>query len=289
MSKLNFAILVSRIRLPRLVLSMAALVVGGVERSARADLEYGTSSGYGVSANLTVLSTVEATAATGLASGAGTAYNVTGSAAAAAINLPLVASLSVGAVQSSASSTVTSGVQTTQGTGNIVTPTSGSLLAGLVSLSAGVIDTSASVYGTPGNYTITPTVNITNLSIGTGILSFSASGNIAANTTVGGALGTALGLLGITIVLNEETPLGPVGHPDGVSVNAIDIHFLNSPVTGGLANGDIIIGHADAMMGPVVPVPPSLILMGSGLFGVLGTGFVRVRSSMTKAKAPAAI
>ena len=83
-----------------------------------------------------------------------------------------------------------------------------------------------------------------------------------------------LSLAGLTITLNEQTMLGDGINSLGISTNAIDVAFNNFALGTNLVNGNIIVGHSEALASlssAAVPEPASWAMM---LLGFAGMGFV---------------
>lgn len=84
-----------------------------------------------------------------------------------------------------------------------------------------------------------------------------------------------LDLLGLRIVLNEQTPIGAqTATSAGISTNAIRLIFNSFSIGGGLLSGDVIIAHSEAQIGDAVgsvPEPATWVqmILGFGLIGLV--------------------
>lgn len=84
-----------------------------------------------------------------------------------------------------------------------------------------------------------------------------------------------LDVLGLRIVLNEQTPVGAQSATSaGISTNAIRLIFNRFAIGGGLLSGDIIIAHSEAQIGDAVSAAPEpatwvQMILGFGLIGLV--------------------
>jgi hypothetical protein len=113
------------------------------------------------------------------------------------------------------------------------------------------------------------------------------TGSVLAGLTIDGSLfvnpapnTVLLSLDGLSIILNEQTALGDGITSAGISTNAIHLAFDGFPLGTSLANGDIIIGHSQALASlgqpSGVPEPSSWAMMLIG-FGATGLALRRRR------------
>ena len=104
-------------------------------------------------------------------------------------------------------------------------------------------------------------------------------GLLLGGTTINGSLfvnpapnTVLLSIDGLSIILNEQTMLGDGVTSTGISTNAIDIVMNNFPLGTSLANGNIIIGHSQALASlgqpAAVPEPATWAMMLLGFCGV---------------------
>lgn len=237
---------------------------------AHAAVVSGASSGYGLDVDVTALLLVNLNvgpAPAGIGGMAPAAYNLSQSVLLPTVtsSVPLVASGTVGAdiVHAIAMSDVDGlpGSRSASATGGVVN-------AGVnfVTLPAvgngdnilginGTLSSSSLVQGDYGAFSVTANTVIESLSlqIGPTVVDLSAFVGVSVppNTTVDL---NALGIVGATLVLNEQTLTGDGLASRGVSVNAF---HLSLNVLGALGvTGEVILGHSDASL-VAVPEPAS--------------------------------
>jgi hypothetical protein len=138
-----------------------------------------------------------------------------------------------------------------------------------LAVSATTIQSTAEVSGDFGALVRTGTTTIEGISVnGSPVIDLTP----APNTVL-------LNALGITIILNEQTPSGNGIDNADLEVNALHISFVDVPAilgtTLGLLNGDIIISHSEAALIAEpnvvdVPEPGSLLLLAGGITLIFG-------------------
>lgn len=148
-----------------------------------------------------------------------------------------------------------------------------------VGLTADTISSSASVTGDVGGFSATGSTTLENANLSIAGLSLLGIGLDGSGDLVSAPAPnlTILDALGVTVVLNRQLVNGAV---DGVcaveacsiSVDAIAIEFSDFVFGGNLLNGGLTIGHSEASLAGVspVPVPAAVWLFGSGLVGIIG-------------------
>ncbi len=104
-------------------------------------------------------------------------------------------------------------------------------------------------------------------------LSALVHGNPAANTQLGGAAGSFLAKLGLTLTLNEQFNTCS-GFVTTCSVETNALHFSSDPLNTKLAGFDLKLGHSYAQINnfaptAAVPEPTTYAMMGLGLLGVM--------------------
>lgn len=241
-----------------------------------------SSSAYGLSANEQVSAggVVNANASVGpisQASGAAPpSYDDSNTVASVSQNAALTTgitgvtqSLQTGILTSSASGTAT-GAQATATVNNLqLTESQAGLLTSLLGLGATTIQShsEASSLGGLSASGSTTIEGLTLYGLLTGGLTIDASlyVNPAPNTVL-------LSIAGLSIILNEQSMLGDGINSLGISTNAIDVTFNNFALGTNVLNGNIIVGHSQAMA--AVPEPASWAMM---LLGFAGIGFVARR------------
>ena len=161
--------------------------------------------------------------------------------------------LSTGLLEASASSSVPSTTTTTAST--VVNALALDIVGKLqlLTLGATTIQSHATIDGTCGALTATGGTVIEDAQVG-GVLGagLSLDANPAPNLVL-------LDLLGIKIVVNEQTPSGDGVLTRGLAVNALHVTLGVSLLGIGVLSGDIVIGHAEAAVQcsgvPVTPTP----------------------------------
>ncbi|HEY9199137.1 MAG TPA: hypothetical protein VIR60_07200 [Gammaproteobacteria bacterium] len=288
----------------------AALVLPGMllAGTAQAAVVSGSSSGYGISVDLSALAGALSLSAGPLPNGAvGSApapYSVSDSVLSLSLldsvcvtSLPIVgctlyvsAGVTTGLLTGDAASDVDggSGSRFASATGTVddagVNAGTGTLLnlfgtLGL-GLTATTLSSSAMVGGDYGGFTPTGSSIIEDANLNVASVGLIALDPNAAPNTVVDPLG-ALSLLGLTVILNEQISNCSAASCD-MAVNALRIGFDNFAVGTALLNGDIIFGHSEAMLAAeatVVPVPAALWLFGSGLLTLVGLSRCGMRKS----------
>jgi hypothetical protein len=261
----------------------AILLCAAIPGTASADyVTQGQSSSYSVSANLNLrlldTSVVSATVApTPLASGTAPApYTNQQSLASLSVSqgtflagTDTLLNVQTGLLQSTATSNVDghSGPNTTSATNvihnlnsgvltNLLTPT-------MINIGAATITTNSAVSGNYGALVPTGSMVVEDLVVklaGVAILDLVGTVTVAPNTVVDvSALGA-----GVSLVLNEQIPSGNGVTHEQMVTNAIDLRFTNLGVSGiGTLNGQLVIGHTDALQ-DAVPEPPSAVILGIG-------------------------
>ncbi|MGH7130916.1 MAG: choice-of-anchor P family protein [Phycisphaerales bacterium] len=254
----------------RSTLSLACAAVAVSVFTARpcsADVVNASSNGYGVSADVHLVSTLVGinVPAVPVAAGAAPApYDTNGTLLTLNVSAAGVASLSTGLLTSHALSDVT-GVGGGMARGEaVVNGLNLRVLPGIVSvldtLNAGATTITSSAQLTSDGVTITPlgASHLENASIyvfGVGNLAINA--NAAPNTVL-------LDLLGIRIILNEQI-LTTFGNTTTFQVNAIHI-TIDSPLQ--LVSADVVVAHSEASM--TVPTPGvAASLAGLGALGAM--------------------
>jgi hypothetical protein len=153
------------------------------------------------------------------------------------------------------------------------------LTASTVGLTADTISSSASVTGDVGGFFATGSTTLENANLSIAGLSLLGIGLDGSGDLVSAPTPnlTILDALGVTVVLNRQLINGAVGgscavEACSISVDAIAIQFSDFVFGGNLLNGDLTIGHSEASLAGVspVPVPAAVWLFGSGLVGIIG-------------------
>ncbi|WP_185965146.1 PEPxxWA-CTERM sorting domain-containing protein [Glacieibacterium frigidum] len=84
-----------------------------------------------------------------------------------------------------------------------------------------------------------------------------------------------LDVLGLRIILNEQTPIGTQSASSaGISTNAIRLIFDGFSIGGGLLSGDVIIAHSEAQINDAITSVPepatwAQMILGFGLIGLV--------------------
>ncbi len=113
----------------------------------------------------------------------------------------------------------------------------------LLTLSAGQISSSAQIAGTCGTaLTTTGSSQLTGAKLGGALASGAVNATPAANTEL-------LNILGIRVVLNEQTVAGDGVTTSSLTVNAVHVYIANALLTGlGVLSGDVVIAHSQASL-----------------------------------------
>jgi uncharacterized repeat protein (TIGR01451 family) len=113
----------------------------------------------------------------------------------------------------------------------------------LLTLSASQISSSAQIAGTCGTaLTTTGSSQLTGAKLGGALASGTVNATPAANTEL-------LNILGIRIVLNEQTVAGDGVTTSSLTVNAVHVYIANALLTGlGVLSGDVVIAHSQASL-----------------------------------------
>jgi hypothetical protein len=233
--------------------------------SATADVVSGNSKGYGVNVALTVLNipvlTInELPMSSGAAPGA---YNDIDQLLSISQTVPLVASISTGVLDTTASSNIDGGsgvrMATSSALVNDLSLTLVPVIGGpaLLSLTADTIGSDSTVSGDFGGHTAVGNMVLENLLVSVSGTALAVPLNPTPNTVLWDAAG-------LRIVLNEQASSA---NATGASMttNAIHISLVDIITVGGLLNGDIIIAHSDATMVSAVPEPATFVALGGGL------------------------
>lgn len=246
--------------------------------TTRADVVSGTSTGYGVYANLNLLNTNLLTLGpAGSRSGTAPApYNNTGAPfAGVSASVPLLLNLSTGVINSSASSNVdgTAGPRQATATGGVdgtslsLVPNAPPILPSVLTLSATTLSSTSTVSGDYG--VLVPTGSSTIVGLTVSVL----GANITIPGTIGPNTGIAIGLVvGLSIILNEQIVTTVGSGQTKIETNAVAIRLNGLNVAGlGLVSGEILLGHSEAFMQAQaapppagVPEPSTLALLGIG-------------------------
>jgi hypothetical protein len=257
----------------------------------------GTSSGHAISAdlNLTLLFPIASASVAPLGNAAGAAPAPYGETAhVASVNLDsgsFLAGLATllhvgtGVIDSGATSNVDGILNAAISSGSTTIDNLGVGVAEFpvstfLSISATTLTSNSTVTGGYGGLNATGSSLVTGLKIdllGVNLITTDANANVslAPNTGV-----DVNGLVGLTVMLNEQIVTGDGFSSRGITTNAIHLHFDGVNLDLGLSgiaslSGDVIIGHSDAML-QAVPEPSSLILCGAGV-AILGIGGLRAR------------
>ena len=236
----------------------------------RADVSSGESMAFGISVDLTLIGVPVLTIApTPVSSGSAPGpYNDADQVLSVSANVPTIASVGTGVLNTAASSDIDGGVGSRFAFGDslvddlaitIIPPTFG---PSLISLTADTIGSDSMASGDIGSMNTVGNMTLENLAI-------SVSGNalsIAANPDPNTVL---IDAAGVRIVLNEQ--VSSVNPSDAsIVTNAIHITLDDIVTGGGLLSGDIIIAHSDASMIGAVPEPATIVgLGGLTLFALL--------------------
>lgn len=264
--------------------------------SQAAYVDYATSDGYAISAdlNLTLVVPIASASVSPLGNATGTApgtYGDTAHVASVDVNsgsflfgLATLLHLGTGIIDSSASSDANGVLSSATTTGtttinNLGVGIAELPLATLLNVSATTLSSTSQVTGGFGTLNATGSSLVTGLKIdllGVNLISTDVNANVslAPNTGV-----DVNGLVGLSVLLNEQIVTGDGISTRGITTNAIHIRFdavsLDLGLSGtALLTGDVIIGHSAAIQ--AVPEPSSLILCGAGV-AILGIGGLRAR------------
>jgi hypothetical protein len=274
------------------ILTSVCLGLSSTEALAQA----ASSSGYAVSANenVSAVGVVNATVNVGpIAPSSGSAppaYNNSNSLASVNQSATLTSgiggvsqSLSTGLLTSSASGTSTAA----QGTGtinNLVLSLDSNVLGALLGVGATTIQ-STSQANSVGGLDASGSTTIEGLTLyGLLLNGVTINGSLFVNPNPNTIL---LSIAGLTITLNEQTMLGDGITSTGISTNAIDVAFNNFALGTNLLNGNVILGHSQALASlgtPAVPEPSTWAMM---LLGFAGIGFAARRRKAASLMQPA--
>ncbi len=246
-------------------LSAAVLVAACSAGAAHADITDATSTGYGISADLSLLIADLEVLPQGLAQGAAPgAYDLTSSVVDADLSAVGLASVSAGVLSGRAASDVSGGpgLGTTTAEGSVTDLGADVVLGSILDLSAGVIQAEASVSGDYGSLASLGDSILTDVDLSILGNTVTVDANAAPNTVL-------FDSLGIQVVLNEQIEGGDGVTSRSLEVNAIHIYFDDVAAGLGLLNGDIKIAHAYAEMNAVVPAPGGVAAL--GMCGVLAS------------------
>jgi len=146
----------------------------------------------------------------------------------------------------------------------------------LLSITVGAIHQNATASGDFGSMSAFGSLTIEDLVVklaGVTVYSLLGVNNVAANFQV---VNASLAGAGISLYLNQQTPItGPF--LEGISTNALHLSFNASLAGLASAQGDVILGHAEAVQGyapNAVPEPASIAMMG---LGAVGAGLAGLR------------
>jgi hypothetical protein len=267
----------------RFTVALAGLCLGLSSTTAFA--QQASSSGYALGANENVSAggAITATVNVGpLAQSSGSAppsYSNSNSVASVSQNASLTTgalgvtqSLQTGILTSSASGTAT-GAQATATVNDLqLSLAESQLLTSLLGLSATTIQSSSQA-NSVGGLDASGSTTIEGLTLSGALLGgLSIDGSLFINPAPNTVL---FSIAGLSIILNEQTLLGDGVTTIGISTNAIDVAFSSFPFGTSLANGNIIIGHSEAMasLGQAAAVPEpgtwAMMLLGFGGIGLV--------------------
>lgn len=257
--------------------------------TAHAIVTTGASDGYGIKASASSTLIVPATPD---ASGTAPSGYDTGLLTGIAIGLTAVGpiSLTTGTLNARAQSNVDgiSGPATTSAFGQVNSTqiNLGSTIQGSLSLTTGILSSTSSVMGDFGSLSRTGSSNIADLSLvyDPFILSgsntvFNLSSSVGPNTDLssllpgGSEIGTALGLLGISIMLNEQ--FGTCNFVSFCEQTTNALHIVVNP----LSLADVTLGHSYAQQTAAIPEASTYGMMLAGL-GLIGAMVARRRNKV---------
>jgi hypothetical protein len=266
--------------MPRYVTVLATVCLGLASTPALG--QAASSSAYAVNANETVSAAGVVTGNVNvgpIAPSSGSApppYNVSNSVASVSQSANLTTGLGgvtqglqTGLLTTNANGTATGAEATATVNNLMLSLQSNSLLASLLGLSATTIQ-SFSQANSVGGLDASGSTTLEGLLLNGSVFGGTTfDGSLFVNPAPNTILFNAGGLL---ITLNEQTLFGDGVTSTGISTNAIDIAFNNFALGTGLANGNIIIGHSEALatLGPAA-VPEvstwAMMLLGFGAIG----------------------
>lgn len=232
---------------------------------SNADVIDASSSGYGISAELSLLILGLDVHPQAFVGGAAPGpYAQSTSVVNASFSTAALASLQAGVLSGAASSDVDGGAGSrgAVGHGEVVGLNVGVVLGTILSLSAAVIESDASITGDYGALNGIGSSVLTDVNLSVLGASIAVDASAAPNTVI-------FDTLGIRVVLNEQIHSGNGIDHRSVEVNAIRITFDDVVAGLGLLNGDIRIAHAAAEMGAIVPAPSAAAMAAIG--GLLAT------------------
>lgn len=249
------------------LLAAAALTTIGVS-TAHAGVTNASASGYGTSADLSLLLLNLHVSPTAHASGTAPSPFL-GSESAISLNASVagLATLSTGILNGSVSSDVdgSAGSRTTSAYGSVDELTLSVLFGTVLSLNATTIASNAMASGDYGTLASTGSSVIEDLSLTVLGNTISVVVDAAPNTVLFDALG-------IQIVLNEQNSFGDGVTTTGMEVTALRVIFDDVAAGLGLLNGDLRFGYSRVDMTAVIPAPAS-----AGAFTTLGVLAMRRR------------
>jgi hypothetical protein len=266
--------------------------------SQAAFVKVATSDGYAISVdlNLTLAVPIASATVSPLGDATGTApapYGDTAHVASVDLNsgnilgLATLLHIGTGVIDSSASSDANGLLSTATTTG---TTTINDLGVGIVNfplstflnVNATTLTSTSQVTGGFGTLNAMGTSSIEDLSIsllGANIVTAEVAAQVANGTLAPNTGLDVNGLVGLSVLLNEQIVTGDGITSRGITTNTIHLHFDAVNLDLGLSGiaqltGDVIIGHSAAIQ--AVPEPSSLILCGAGV-AILGMGGLRAR------------
>jgi hypothetical protein len=260
---------------------LGLLIAGSLMGASAANATVTTASSNGYAINATALSLpilTQLPSASGTAPGAYDTGDVV--LALPATNIIGLVTVGTTTLSARAASNVDgmSGPNTTYGFGGIdsTSVSLGSVLLGGLTLSADALGSTSSVAGDYGTLVGLGSSQIVDLKLKLGTNVFTLGvGPVAANTSLFSLLpalspiGSALSLLGINIILNEQSSTCDFVSFCEQETNAL--HISVKPL--GLNTADIILGHSYAMQTAVAAVPEAstygMMLAGLGLVGAM--------------------
>ncbi len=242
----------------------AAAVAMAVAGTAQADVVSAQSTGYGLSAELSLLFLQLNAGPLGLASGSAPGpYMITDVEVGANFSVAGLAQIQTSVLTGQAASNVNGlpGSRSVSAEGTVDNLGMSIVLGTVLSLNATLVQSEASVVGDFGSLVASGSSILTDVNLTVLGQQLTVDANAAPNTVL-------FDSLGIRVVLNEQVYTGDGIETRGIEVNAIRIEIENYGIGLGLLNADIRIAHASASMMAVVPAPGSMALLGCGLAGM---------------------